>query len=194
MKQEKGINSRVSKVEDELNIKKVEHVVTQSTLVNTIIELAENLNWYVWGSRRFGMESKDSDVDIFFTQEKDYECFCNHLTHVWTKDERYMPMYNNINERGHRYARVKSRYSNVQNKSIEKQWWKQIVVQLKSKYTVDDMPIDVSCVDALLTLKEEVLIYAKRKSENQINELSQEDTNKEPINRELIKLCTEGLY
>jgi len=172
-------DENIQKLQDTLKLEKVDKVITESTLVNTCIELAESLNWYVWGSRRFNMQREVSDVDMFFTQESDYNNFCKYLVWVWSQDIDLGASHH----RGPRYFWVKNNHIGLQNN------------QLKNAYTVDGMKIDISCVDTLLSLEEETLIYSKRALQKLKTSVdTPKDDTKKSIDRDLIRSCTTALY
>jgi len=57
------------------------------------------------------------------------------------------------------------------------------------------MKIDISCVDTLLSLEEETLIYSKRALQKLKTSVdTPKDDTKKSIDRDLIRSCTTALY
>lgn len=152
------IDQQQKKILEEMLLKqRLDKVTTQSMIVNAALQLAENLGWYIWGSRRFNLQKNDlsTDVNIFFQDTGAYDIFCKYLTYLGKQKTNTEKTYRS----GHKdvpdwYKKVRREYFTVLDKEI--------VRRLKGQYTLDQMNIDVSCVEELLTLQQEVTQYAEK--------------------------------
>jgi hypothetical protein len=146
-----------NKIKNFLLANRLEKITTGNTVVDLAINLATELGGYVGGSRRFGLNGPESDVDVFFLTREGWESFSKFLGAFGTQETYTTPVIGSKSVPDG-YKKLKTVYFET-GKELH---------YIKGRYTLRGVSFDVSLVESFLSPLEEAEIYLNKIFEHKL--------------------------